>query len=1451
MSHKLKRRTIIASLLVLMPTFLLFAILKVPQFQTNIARWIAGYLSFEWKTEVYVESFYFDWGLDMHLEKVVVFDQHQDTLCAISDLSISSYQWSFDQGWQIASLHLDKPFFQGVQAADSTWNFDFIVDYYRSSEKDTTASQLKLALENVQVSQGRFVWSALGNRKPYGMFDPAHIAVENLTGQFQDILWKPDHWQCRIFDLSASESCGLQLNSCSAALSGNKNEISFEDCALVTPKNELSGSVFLNWKDGQSALNFTDAVNWKAELTGYPLNLSELQYFYAPAKNWKNEAQVQLNFDGTLNHLHVALADIRMGMMSHLALQGNVDHLLDSSAIALDVDIKQLLTQSSDLNEFVKWTGKEVALPGNLDNLGLIAYEGHVHGNGNKWRLFGELTTDLGLLQGDVEVDAGQEETFEGYVQAEHFSLGKYYNSSNLEFLSGDLNIEGHGFDLSRLEMIVDGGLSELRYNGYTFSDITINGDLSNRFFLGDISMRDANAKLDFVGQCDLSKKLPEVTCQLSVEHFNFKAIGAFPKLPYSAMSGEASMDFHGWNWEDLEGELELKNVMYCANEKDYILDYLALQVDRTEALRISLNSDIAIGEVNGDISLKDLPMAMSNILSKVLPQYEWDVSAHRPQKFDLDFEILDFSQVNQAFVRDLGIAQNARIRLQVDESKDFFEGLFTADTMAYQGSSFYGLVCDFQKPDEFVYATFQCDSVKAGGVQWDELAIDARSEGQLIYTDWVWGNDSTMHAGDFGGQLSFDADQLMFEFYRGDFRVKKEKWKVDYGATLRYENQVLWFKGMEMRSNWQHIALHGGLASDHSTPLIASFTHVNFDILNAFLPSSIQFQGVLDGNVSCVSVLDDPDFSGDISMSDFGINKVVYGDVCLKSQWVDYLEAVELEGSIENKEKKTLKFEGMYLPFDTLSPLDVDVDCDDLDLAFIGSFVDSEIIVVNGLIDGHIKVSGKIEEPQLHGYGNVADGIVKVDYLNTEYKIVDRIWIEPDRFIFDEVEFTDENNSKGLLTGNIGHKGFQEWSFDLLMDMEKQPIRVLNTTAEDNPDYYGKGYATGYFKLMGDLDKLDLEVALKTAQGTKLILPMNTSEDIEMGQFIRFVQKSKSSNKKEEKLDLSGVNLNIQIDVTPEAELAIIFDEAVGDVMRGKGTGHISMGISKLSTFDMYGQIEIASGNYLFTLKNLINKDFTVQPGGTISWYGDPYNGELKLAAVYKVNASLSDVLVDVNSNGQRVPVDLIMNLSGKMMNPGVDFNIQLPTVDPMTKSRFESVVSNEQERNRQAFALLVLRQFVSPPNIVRAETNFGVVANSTELLSSQISNWLSQISDDFNLGFNYRSGDQISNDEIALALSTQLFNNRVQLSGNFGVSRGNSTNQQPSNYIGDVKVEYILTKEGKLKLMAYNESNNYRNITTQQSPYTQGIGLVYQQDFDVMQDLIDSWFRRTKKAN
>jgi hypothetical protein len=230
-------------------------------------------------------------------------------------------------------------------------------------------------------------------------------------------------------------------------------------------------------------------------------------------------------------------------------------------------------------------------------------------------------------------------------------------------------------------------------------------------------------------------------------------------------------------------------------------------------------------------------------------------------------------------------------------------------------------------------------------------------------------------------------------------------------------------------------------------------------------------------------------------------------------------------------------------------------------------------------------------------------------------------------------------------------------------------------------------------------------------------------------------------------------------------------------------------------------------------------------------------------MEAIYKVSASLYDLMPDaVAQTGQRTPVDLVMKLNGKMLNPGINFDVSLPTVDEITRSRVASIISTDQERNRQAFSLLVLRRFVTPPNITadRTASANALAENSTELLSSQISNWLSQISDDFNLGFNYRPGDEISNEEIALALSTQLFNERLSISGNFGVRRGNEANQNPTNYIGDIRVEYKITRDGRIRLMVYNESNDFRTAAAQQAPYTQGVGVLYQEEFDTWDQFV-----------
>jgi hypothetical protein len=317
---------------------------------------------------------------------------------------------------------------------------------------------------------------------------------------------------------------------------------------------------------------------------------------------------------------------------------------------------------------------------------------------------------------------------------------------------------------------------------------------------------------------------------------------------------------------------------------------------------------------------------------------------------------------------------------------------------------------------------------------------------------------------------------------------------------------------------------------------------------------------------------------------------------------------------------------------------------------------------------------------------------------------------------------------------------------------------------------------------------------------------------------------------------------MNFQLDITPDAQFRIIFDEVVGDEISGRGRGAIRMEINNLNTFNMYGTVEVDQGRYLFTLKNLINKEFEVKPGGTITWFGDPLAADINLDAIYKVNTSLYDLFPEESEQlRQRIPVHLNMLLTGKLMSPLIGFDITLPTSDDLTRARLAGTLNNEQEVNRQAFSLLVLRRFISPPDIAKTNTSLGLAENSTELITSQLSNWLSQISDDFDIGVNYSPGDQISSDELAIALSTQLFNDRLLLSGNFGVQQAPTAagTENSSNLIGDIRIEYKVTPKGKIRLIVYNQSNEFDLVRNRQNNYTQGMGIVYQEEFDSLYEL------------
>jgi hypothetical protein len=157
--------------------------------------------------------------------------------------------------------------------------------------------------------------------------------------------------------------------------------------------------------------------------------------------------------------------------------------------------------------------------------------------------------------------------------------------------------------------------------------------------------------------------------------------------------------------------------------------------------------------------------------------------------------------------------------------------------------------------------------------------------------------------------------------------------------------------------------------------------------------------------------------------------------------------------------------------------------------------------------------------------------------------------------------------------------------------------------------------------------------------------------------------------------------------------------------------------------------------------------------------------------------------------------------------------------------------------------FALLLLNKFLPGDyNTAGSSTGSGTVIGSTtsEMLSNQLSNMLSKFSDDFEIGLNYTPGGGLTTQEVAVALSTQLLDDRLTIKTNFGVASQRS--QGSSNTIADVDIEYVLNVEGggNVSVRAFNRSNEFDVTRQDVGGFTQGGGIFYKESFNTFSEFV-----------
>jgi hypothetical protein len=561
----------------------------------------------------------------------------------------------------------------------------------------------------------------------------------------------------------------------------------------------------------------------------------------------------------------------------------------------------------------------------------------------------------------------------------------------------------------------------------------------------------------------------------------------------------------------------------------------------------------------------------------------------------------------------------------------------------------------------------------------------------------------------------------------------------------------------------------------------------------------------------------------------------------------------------------KNISFRGYYYTDRKDESLDIDFEATPANLKLLNPFLEGILTINSAMVKGNGKIHGSPDNIKIDGKLKLYSSDVKVDYTNVTYNITGDIEIMPDQIRFSDLLLYDKalkqkepkSAPQGTVNGNVFHNNFSKIQLDY--DVTYRNMLVLNTTDKDNNTFYGRLYGTGNIGIWGYLNKLHMQVIDTTNKNSRFVLPLDGPAEVEESDFIHFVKKDTVKVFKDDRL--TGFDLEMLVHATPEVQTQIILDKKTGDILNVQGVGDLRLGISTLGKFDMVGDYLITSGDYRFTLENVINKKFDIDAGSSISWSGDPLGAEINVITSYRQRASVAPLLNDTTGLYKgRVAADCKLKITGKLFSPNIKFGIQFPTIDATARARIDNLLSDEAELNRQVFSFLLFRSFVTPQiynaNGGGVTAGYAAASSGSEMLSNQVSSFLNSYVgnltglNDLNLGLNYRPGTQTNSEAVDLALSKQLFNNKVSVEGNFGVNGNNhQSNSKNSSGIIDVNIEYKLTDDGRYRLKGFNRSNSNTQITTTGGPYTQGIGVFYREEFETFNQLFKRYIEKVNK--
>jgi hypothetical protein len=1440
------------------------------------------------------------WFDRLELEDVSIYDPDNNKMIGVKKLMINfklSHLLSHDD-IDIDGLYVDSAqvLLTRVNASDTSryLNINVFIDrvsqQYASADTLSSGKSPKLNIGEATVERSSFIYIDTEEDSIKNGFDYYHFVLDVDEGQLERFAVQGDTTEFNVTTLLVKDrETQFGVSQLSTFFRICQTSMEYRGLNLKAGESVVTDTVIFKYNKMSDLSQFVNRVNIHANLKNCRIAPRDLAVF-APGVEPLGQV-VKLNgvINGKVNKFKYTDMDFGIG---NTELHGSLEMegLPDIYETFIVLNLKNSTLAFPDIAFLLN----DQALA-QLNPLGMVSLQGQFLGYPNDFVAKANITSKLGQISSDINLKINEgnfdRSVYSGRLALADFSLGEYLNDT-VSFQQLNLNgrIKGSGFKASNADFTLDGRVSSIGLNGYNYTNITTNARFASEFFSGTLNIDDPNLEFKAKGSIDLRQQKNKIKIQASLDTAFLQNLNLSTDKIF--LQSDVDLDLTGLHVDSLIGTADLKNFKINYNNEELRLKNIHLSSEKAGKQRsVNLQTTLIDATLKGDFLFSTISVDIKTLMDEMLlnirnDQREIDdyyaAKTTIPESYEARFTInlKKVDELANLLNVDLSLSPNSSIDGNFSSGRTTIFRIFTTlDTVRYEGSEYYNT-------DIELTASKISDSTNVLAMAYvnsAEQVFGPNFKTKNLFVEGIWNKDHV----DFGldadqqgqnnsmrvkGAVNFKEDSTQITFLRSNFTLLEQSWTFHPENRIVMANHEWSFENVTLLNDQQSLGVSGYLSQDSLKKLNFSITNFNLAALNAI--TGLKFTGTLDARTDLINYYHNPSLENDVFLDSLTVNDFLIGNITGRNLWSAEEKRFNVNFFIDRLKSRIVDITGFYDPRNEESPLDLTAALKNADLKIIEPFLSEILSQWGGTISGIYKIKGIPSEPEFSGEGEVANGQVMINYLKTQYRFKGNVGLTKNSLDLGEFELSDGLKNTATLTGKISHTNFTNTHIDLTAVFKN--FQVLNTSAKDNNLFYGQAYASGNVKFAGPVYNLKISATARSEKNTRIYIPIGGSSSVSKKEFINFVNFSDStflkSLKKESnnKVNLDGITFDLNLDITPDAYCEIIFDIKSGDIIRGRGKGDLQLQLDTKGEFNMFGMFEFTEGWYNFTLYDIINKEFEIQSGSRITWFGDPYAGNLNINATYNQLASFGPILSDQTlANSPQIrrkyPVQVLLKLDGPMLAFVINFDIVTKDLPQNIVVNGQSVRLNfefnafkakldEQELKRQVFSLIVLRRF-SPPD---AFNTSGSLANSvSELFSNQLSNWMTQVDENLEIDVDLGSFDDEAFNTFQLRVAYTFGRLRIMRDGTFnnntqsGTQANNPSSNNASNIAGDWTVDYLLTADGKFKVKMYNRTN-VNPITAgigTQNTYTIGASLSYTQSFNEIGDLLRSARKKRQK--